>query len=767
MKKSSNKGNGNIENLSDRILDHILTGIWAVDENDLIVYFNHAMEKISGISKEEIIGSKIMNYIDENVLQDEGHFREMFLRAKYSREITRYRAIPMTTPAGNLIYQSGVLIPLIGDTGNYTGMIGTVEDVTGQDLEEQITKVKPETEKTLESIYRNSPVVAFLWSAEKDWPVKYVSENISQFGYRPDEFTSGKLLYGDIIHPEDVKKVRSDISRIEIEDQMYFTKEYRILTKQSDIRWVTERSMLVRNRHGEPVYYQGIIIDITERKLAEEALKDSEKKYRLIFENSPLGIFHFDSNGVVTHCNEKLADILGISKDEIIGFDMIRSLKDESMRKAFEAVFSRKPGHYEGYYQAVTGSKYTPIKADFSPNIAEDGSLLGGVGIIGDISERKKAEDALRASEQKYSSLVEKSNDGIVILQDYILKFANNKMAEILGYSKEEITGKSMSSFIPEKYRDMVLERYEKRIKKDPNIPNKYEIELISKSGEYVPVEINASFIEHEDRPADMAIIRDITERKKAEEELKKYTEELARANEELKSLDKMKDEFLSNVSHELKTPLVSIKGYAEILYEETVGTLNNGQKNSLAKIVRNSERLMRMVNSLLFISAAEGEGVEYKSEKVNIQILIDEVIEDISLQAKSKNMKIEKKVSSDLPPVFGDKEKLADMLINILDNSLKFTPEEGKISISASEDKGSLHIIISDSGIGIPDELIPYLFKKFYQVDASIRRKYGGTGLGLYICKNIVEAHGGKMWIESVEGVGTTVHVMLPGNSR
>lgn len=173
-----------------------------------------------------------------------------------------------------------------------------------------------------------------------------------------------------------------------------------------------------------------------------------------------------------------------------------------------------------------------------------------------------------------------------------------------------------------------------------------------------------------------------------------------------------MKDEFLSNVSHELKTPLVSIKGYAEILYEETVGTLNNGQKNSLAKIVRNSERLMRMVNSLLFISAAEGEGVEYKSEKVNIQILIDEVIEDISLQAKSKNMKIEKKVSSDLPPVFGDKEKLADMLINILDNSLKFTPEEGKISISASEDKGSLHIIISDSGIGIPDELIPYLFK-------------------------------------------------------
>ena len=358
----------------------------------------------------------------------------------------------------------------------------------------------------------------------------------------------------------------------------------------------------------------------------------------MIFENSPLGIFHFDNNGIVTECNESLLKILGLPKEEVIGFNMEISLRDENMRFALEAVLARKSGQYEGEYNPTTGTKITPIKADFSPNISEDGSLQGGICIIEDITRRKRAEDALQ-----------------------------------------------------------------------------------------------------------------------------QYAEELANANEELKSLDRMKDEFLSNVSHELKTPLTCIKGYGQILSDETLGPVNDQQKKTVDTIMRNSERLRRLVDSLLYISKAQAGAIEYVFEPVQIAEITDYVVADMLPQVKEKDIIIEMYVPDSLPSINGDKDKLTDLLVNIVDNSIKFTPSGGRITVTVQEEEDNLHISVEDTGIGIPKELIPNLFQRFYQIDASIRRRYGGTGVGLYISKNIVEAHNGKIWVESEEGAGTTVHVNLP----
>lgn len=224
-----------------------------------------------------------------------------------------------------------------------------------------------------------------------------------------------------------------------------------------------------------------------------------------------------------------------------------------------------------------------------------------------------------------------------------------------------------------------------------------------------------------------------------------------------------MKDVFLSNVSHELRTPLTSIKGYTQNVYDESLGEINDSQKISLGTVLRNADRLRRLINSLLYISQAQAETIEYNFNECKMAEIMDSTIMDTIMLVEANDLQIEKKVPSDLPTIEADKAHLVDMLNNIVDNAIKFTPPGGMITLGASDEEKDLHLTVSDTGIGIPKELIPNLFRKFYQIDSSIRRKYGGTGLGLYICKKIVDAHSGEIWIESEPHKGTTVHIRLP----
>ncbi|MBP2029111.1 signal transduction histidine kinase [Methanohalophilus levihalophilus] len=245
--------------------------------------------------------------------------------------------------------------------------------------------------------------------------------------------------------------------------------------------------------------------------------------------------------------------------------------------------------------------------------------------------------------------------------------------------------------------------------------------------------------------------------------ELRKYSDELAKANEQLQSLDRMKDEFLSNVSHELKTPLVSIMGYAEVMDDGSLGEINEAQKNALDTIERNSDRLRRLIDSLLYISMAQSGQVKYIFGPVKIDAVIDNVVQDLSIQAHNKGLSLEQDVAEDISLIDGDQNKLTDMLSNLVDNAIKFTPTGGSITVEAREDVDYVHISVIDTGIGIPRELMPLLFQKFYQIDSSTTRRYGGTGLGLCIAKEIAQAHHGHIWIESGKNQGTTVHIKLP----
>ncbi|MDW7732488.1 MAG: ATP-binding protein [Methanolobus sp.] len=238
--------------------------------------------------------------------------------------------------------------------------------------------------------------------------------------------------------------------------------------------------------------------------------------------------------------------------------------------------------------------------------------------------------------------------------------------------------------------------------------------------------------------------------------------EKTTKAYEELKSLDQMKDEFVSNVTHELKTPLISIKGYSEIMYEGMLGELNEKQRHGLKVIVSNSERLYSLIESLLHMNA-----FQFKKQHVFSPLCLTDVLENavinLSFKIGEKRMFLEKNYKKNMRFVYGNTEILKQLFVYLLDNAIKFSPESATIEISVSEENEWMHIEISDNGVGIPENHLPRIFERFYQVDGSMSRSYGGNGLGLYLSKNIVEVHGGKIWIESTEGVGTTVHVLLP----
>jgi len=346
-----------------------------------------------------------------------------------------------------------------------------------------------------------------------------------------------------------------------------------------------------------------------------------------------------------------------------------------------------------------------------------------------------------------------------IVNKEQIITFANKKTCEVSGYNAEDLLGKNyFDILLPEQVREKTKASFEMCMAGELAPPEFFENCLLTKNGEERLIYWHDVILRDDDGDIIGAISsgEDITERKMMEDKLSK-------AYEELKSLDRMKNEFLSNVSHELKTPLISIMGYGEVISDGTIGVLNEEQAKAMEVIVRNSKRLRRLIESLLDLSIAQSGKTKYRFNLLQINEIIDSAILDISAQAKKKSIRIEKKIPANLPSINGDRNHLIKLLIYLIDNAVKFTPSGGLITVTVCEEEKKLHIMVSDDGIGISKEAIPYVFKLFRQVDGSTKRRYQGAGMGLYLCKMIVAAHKGDIWASSTEGVGTTIHVSLP----
>lgn len=247
------------------------------------------------------------------------------------------------------------------------------------------------------------------------------------------------------------------------------------------------------------------------------------------------------------------------------------------------------------------------------------------------------------------------------------------------------------------------------------------------------------------------------------EKKVEERTRELKVAFEEVKLISKRKTDFISAVSHELRTPLTSIKGYASILLTGKLGDLPEDIRSRLEKINRHSDELTHMVNDLLDIARIESGRVIMKREQNNLKDIIIQVADLLSVQLKEKQLGLSYDIPAEANTVFVDASQVSRVLINIVGNALKFTPPKGEISIRCTKKDGMIQVDISDTGCGIPEEAREAIFEEFYRVDNSINQEAKGTGLGLSLVKRIIEAHGGKIWVKSTIGAGSTFSFTLP----
>lgn len=246
------------------------------------------------------------------------------------------------------------------------------------------------------------------------------------------------------------------------------------------------------------------------------------------------------------------------------------------------------------------------------------------------------------------------------------------------------------------------------------------------------------------------------------ERRVQERTRELQTALEKLSELNQLKSNFIANISHELRTPLTHIKGYVELLLSGAMGDMNDQQTSAMQVVQRSTDRLEQQIEDLIRFSLASRAEFTVSLVPVDVIAMIEQVIARLSVKANEKSITLQKECLAELPKARGDEEKLAWALMQLMDNAIKFTPNGGQVTLSLKRDAGFLEVAVSDTGIGIPPERLEEIFEPFHQLDGSATRRYGGTGLGLALVKQILSAHGSAIHVQSEVGKGTCFRFVL-----
>ena len=791
------------------VVDASADGIVVIDLQGTITLFNAAAERIFGWRAEDIIGWPMDCLLPEELREPHpGRLRGYF-----------ETGMPRTAVGQTIeligMHCDGTHIPLelslsVGNPSGKGFALVVIRNVTDRRRrEEELRRAKEYAEETAARLRRLSRAVeqspAAIVITDPHGAIEYVNPGfVNVTGYTADEAIgmNPRILRSGVHTAEFYEHMWKTLSRGEVWRDRICNRK-----KSGEPFWEDATIAPVFDEHNAVTHFVAVKMDITARKQAETELKEALEQLQrttalqqAILNGAEYSIIATKADGTITVFNAGAERMLGYRAEEVVGkatpeifhdkkevIERVRSLTAElgsPPRRGFDAFVAKSrlglSNEEQWTYIRKDGTRF-PALLSVTPICDPSGQVTGFMGIAQDITERKRAEEALSSSETRYRLLAENMRDVVWTVDENMNRtYVSSSITLLTGHSVEEALQIPFVEVMTPDSAKRVRRHFETiaaRAQGDPKVllqPVCLEIEYRCKNGGTVWAEANITLLlgQAGSIAGAMGVSRDITARRKVSQELQEYASKLEQANRELEeaniaaeAANKAKGQFLANMSHELRTPLNGVIGMTELLR----GTQLDDRQLDFVEACHTSGRvLLALINDILDFSKIEAGKLELDEREFDLAHMVKESVEAVAIQARQKGIHL----VSHVPPqarrwVRGDDVRLRQILLNLVGNAVKFT-ESGKVVVKVEitkphAKKPTIRFEVSDSGIGIPADRCDRLFKSFSQADSSTTRKYGGTGLGLAISKSLVELMGGQIGVISHLGQGSTFWFVVP----
>lgn len=716
------------------------------DTEGNIRYVNPAFSSMTGYSREEAKGKKPS--ILKSGRETDAFYKELWTTIQsgkiWNGEITNRRK------DGSLYREEMRISPVFSSTGEIESYIAIKHDVTERQAAQKALR---ESEERFRSMADCSP--SMMWVTGATGEVEFINRPYRTFcGVSLEDLREGRWQIP--IHPDDSTEYVAAF-RDAVRDHTPFAGEARFRRGDGEWRMVGSHARPRLSIDGEYLGHVGVSADITDRRRADEALRESERRFRVMADCCPIGIWVTDARGETQFINRTYRDFFGIASERVEpdGWRVLIHPDDRpGYVKAFDCSLELHTSLKAEYRVRHASGEWRWVETYATPRLSTGGEFEGFVGASKDITERKRVEQALQNSEEKFRQLAENINEVFWMMPPEAneMLYVSPAFEQVWGTTCENLYRNPMSwsEAIHPDDADRAHAVFARQIQGEP-VDSEYRIRTPDGQEKWIR---DRAFPIHDAagkliRVAGLA--EEITEEKRREREL-------IGAQEGAEAANRAKSCFLANMSHEIRTPMNGVLGMVQVLLE----TEPTSEQHRYLKVAESSGRtLLSLIDNILDLSKIEAGKVVLESVDFDMHRTIEEIMELCRAQANAKNLRFSSHMSPALPThLRGDPTRLRQVLNNLLVNALKFT-ERGGVALNADlvsrdVEKVIVRFSVTDDGIGIGPDQAAALFSPFVQADVSTTRKYGGTGLGLAICKQLVEMMGGTIGVESQAGKGS-----------
>ncbi len=593
--------------------------------------------------------------------------------------------------------------------------------------------------------------------------IKYINGRVEEIlGRSADKFYADISYFLDLIHEADRANFLETIQQTIPKLHSFFW-EGRLITPSNQMIWIQIRAEPQLRSDGI-IVTNGVLLDITAQKKAELALKENETIFRQFAENLDdiLWMVDLDMTQLI-YVSPAYEKIWGDSPDKLKNNPsrFLEKIHPEDQSYVEQAISKPITQKQEIVYRIIRPDgeiRWLRDRAFPIPN--EKGETYRIAGIAQDITKKRRYQQEISHYRQLRDVIFNEATDALFLIDPDTLKIldCNKSAVQLLkAPSKADLRYKTATCVTPY--------YYEIKTACEQQGGWHQELSLSTMDGNQFWGDLAWQNIQVAETNYYLVRITDITANKSFEEELKQTNDRLEATNQELEKATRLKDEFLANMSHELKTPLNAILGLSEALKEGKGSQISDREKRAIENINVSANHLLSLINDILDLAKMQTGKVTLDFTETSIQSLCETSLMFVRQQANEKQIELTTHINTDCDTLNIDEFRIRQVLINLLTNAVKFTPEGGQVTLTVNEDQSREHIIfsVSDTGIGIPSDQLEHIFEPFYQLDGKLNRNYAGTGLGLPLVRRLIELHEGNITVESQPQQGSTFYVKLP----